>query len=300
MKRHIAVLALALAACRRDSAPDAYGNFEATETVVSAQTSGQVLRFTPVEGARLDAGAVVATVDTVPLALELRQLEAQRGAGGARTTEAGQQVAALAAQREIALRTLERTRRLHADSAATAQQLDQAERDFRVLDAQLRAGQAHRTGAGEELQATDARIAQLRDRLARSRVANPVGGTVLATYVREGEFVQAGQPLYRIANLDTLELRAYVTEPQLAQVRLGARVDVQVDRAGEERLVVAGTVSWVSARAEFTPTPIQTRDERADLVYAIKVRVPNRDGALKIGMPADLSLASQVATGTGR
>jgi len=119
----------------------------------------------------------------------------------------------------------------------------------------------------------------------------PLAGTVLATYARKGEFVQPGQPLFRIASLDSMTLRAYVTEPQLTQLKIGQRVQVSVDRAGE-RLVLPGTVTWVASKAEFTPTPVQTRDERADLVYAVKIWVVNRSGALKIGMPADVTFPS--------
>jgi HlyD family secretion protein len=119
---------------------------------------------------------------------------------------------------------------------------------------------------------------------------------VLATYARAGEFVQPGQPLFRLASLDTLTLRAYVTEPQLAQLRLGQRVQVTVDRGEGNRLALPGTVSWISAKAEFTPTPVQTRDERADLVYAVKIRVPNQSGVLKIGMPADVALPALAGT----
>ena len=122
-------------------------------------------------------------------------------------------------------------------------------------------------------------------------ITNPVGGTVLTTYVRTGELVQVGQPLYKIANLDTMELRAYVTETQLTGIKVGRQVTVSVD-VGQPRRALPGIVSWVSTTAEFTPTPIETRDERVNLVYAIKVRVPNPNGMLKIGMPADVQLTS--------
>ena len=288
----VAGAALVAAACGRDPAPDAYGNFEATEVVVSAQTSGQVQQFTPVEGMRLERGAVVALIDTTALALERAQLSAQRAAVGARAAEVSEQLDVLEVQREIARRTYERTKRLHAGEAATAQQLDQAERDYRVLGAQIDAARAQRRSVGLEAASSDARVAQVRDRIARSSVVNPTAGTVLVTYARAGEVVQAGQPLYRIADLDTLELRVYVAEPQLASLRLGQAVQVRVDDGPDARRTLQGTVTWVSPKAEFTPTPVQTRDERADLVYAVKVRVPNADGALKIGMPADVALAA--------
>ena len=284
------LLAALATACSREPEPDAYGNFEATEVVVSAQTGGQLTRFVPVEGTRLARGAVVAVVDTTPLALERAQISAQRDAVGARAAEVAVQLDVLEVQREFARRAYERTRRLHAEQAATAQQLDQAERDYRVLGAQIDAARAQRRSVALETASSEARVAQVRDRIARSTVVNPQPGTVLVTYAREGEVVQAGQPLYRIADLDTLELRVYVDESQLASVRLGEPVQVRVDDGRGARRTVTGAVAWVSPKAEFTPTPVQTRDERADLVYAVKVRVPNADGALKIGMPADVAL----------
>ena len=293
----VALLAGALA-CHGSDTPDAYGNFEADEVVVSAQTTGQLLWFTPVEGSQLHAGDVVALVDTMQLALERRQIMAQREATGARANEVGEQIDVFAVQRDVALRNYERTKRLFEQHAATAQQLDQAEREYKVLVAQIEATRAQRTSVGKEANSSDARIAQIHDLIAKSLVRNPQPGTVLATYAKAGEVVQPGQPLDRVANLDTLTLRAYVTENQLAQVKLGSRVRVRVDRGGGNPLTLPGTVSWVASKAEFTPTPVQTRDERADLVYAIKVLVPNPRGELKIGMPADLALSAPTSSRT--
>jgi HlyD family secretion protein len=287
----------ALVSCRHAGEPDAYGNFEATEVVVSAQTAGQVQRFTPVEGMRLDRGAVVAVIDTTQLALERAQVVAQRAATGARRAEVGEQLGVLAVQREIARRAYERTRRLHEQQAATAQQLDQAERDYRVLGAQIEALEAQRRSVGLDVASSEARVEQIAERIGRSSVANPQAGTVLATYARAGEVVQAGQPLYKVADLDTLVLRAYVSGSQLPSVRLGQRVAVRVDREGGALRTIPGTVTWISPTAEFTPTPVQTRDERADLVYAVKISVPNADGTLKIGMPGDVTFS---ATATAR
>ncbi len=286
--------ALLLSGCDRESEPDAYGTFEATEVVVSAQTSGQVLRFTPVEGMKLERGAVVALIDTAQLVLERDQLAAQRAAAGARATEAGEQLRVLQVQHEVAERQYQRIRRLHAEQAATAAQLDQAERDTRSLAARIDAVRAQRRSVGLDAASAEARVAQVVERIEKSRVANPEPGTVLATYAREGEVVQAGRPLYRIAGLDTLVLRAYVTASQLAAVRIGQAVEVRVD-GGEGLVALPGTVTWISSSAEFTPTPIQTREERGDLVYAVKVRVPNPDGALKIGMPGDVTFAREQA-----
>ncbi len=192
------------------------------------------------------------------------------------------------------------------------QQVEQAERDVRVLQDQIRAqeqqveaqsrqvaalvGQlaaaaAQQRTASRQVTSAGAQVALLEDRLRRSRIVNPLAGTVLTTFAAAGEFVQPGQPLYKVADLSIVDVRAYVAEPQLAGLKVGQRAVVTVD-AGEERRSLTGTVSWVSAAAEFTPTPIQTRDERADLVYAVKIRVPNQQGLLKIGMPVDVDLSS--------
>ena len=285
-----------LLACRGEDEPDAYGNFEATETVVSAETGGSLLWFSPAEGQQVAPGTVLGVIDTTRLALDREQLGAQRTAVRARVSEADRQIGVLTVQREIAGRAYARTRRLFAEQAATAQQLDQAERDYRVLGEQIGAVRAQRSSVTQDVAASDARVAQIAERIAKSRVLAPFAGTVLATYARTGEYVQPGQPLFRLASLDTLTLRAYITETQLAQLRLGQRVQVSVDRGEGSRVALPGTVSWVASKAEFTPTPIQTRDERADLVYAVKIRVPNRDGVLKIGMPADVALPALAGT----
>jgi HlyD family secretion protein len=291
-----ACVALVLAGCGHNDEPDAYGNFEATETVVSAETGGRLLWFTPVEGQQVAPGVTLAVIDTTGLALDRAQLRAQRTAVGARVSESERQIGVLAVQREIAGRAYARTRRLFAEQAATAQQLDQTERDYRVLGEQMAALRAQRNSVTHDVAASDARVAQIAERIAKSRISAPFAGTVLATYARAGEYVQPGQPLFRLASLDTLTLRAYVTEPQLAQLKLGQRVQVNVDRGEGGRLAMPGTVSWIASKAEFTPTPVQTRDERADLVYAVKILVPNRGGTLKIGMPADVALPALART----
>ena len=296
MRKPVFLAILALGACSDASEPDAYGNFESVEVVVSAETAGRIERFVPEEGMNLSRGAVVAVIDTSQLSLEQRQVEAQQAATGARENVAAAQIRVLEAQRSVAQRTYERTRRLHAEQAATAQQLDQAERDYRTLVAQIAAARAQQQSASMDVTSASARVDQIRDRIDRSSVSNPQPGTVITTYARAGEVIQPGQPLYRIASLDTLILRAYVTEAQLPQVMLGADVTISVDATDGGLKSMPGRVTWISSTAEFTPTPIQTRDDRADLVYAIKISVANPDGELKIGMPADVSLPVRQAT----
>jgi len=330
----ISVVAFGAAGCGRHAEPDAYGNVEAVDVVVGAESSGRLTTFTVEEGATLAAQALVGTIDSTELALARDQVVAQRGANASRVSEVTQQIdvlgaqqnaataqrdvaraqrAALEAQLAIAKRSFDRTTRLFEQQAATAQQLDQAERDYRVLEEQIKAqdhqiqaeddqirvhaqqidaARSQRQTAVGQVAATDAQVAQAGERIRKTQITNPIAGTVLTTYARAGEVVQPGQPLYRIADLRFVDVRAYVSEPQLASVTLGAPARVSVDVGKGERREVPGTVSWVSSQAEFTPTPIQTRDERANLVYAIKIRVPNDGGLLKIGMPADVQFAA--------
>ncbi len=315
--------------CGGDTRPDAYGNVEATEVAVSSEVAGRLTTFTVEEGRTLSAGDAVGTVDPTALALQRDQADAQRDAAASRAGEIDSQVRALTAQRdalraqrdaavaqrralesqlEIARRNHDRMRRLFAQQAATAQQLDQAERDDRVLTEQIRAQaeqiQAHerqvaaqsaQIAAAQQQQRTAkaqtaaaaAQVDQIKDRIGRTTVTNPIAGTVLTKFARAGEVIQTGQPLYTIADLGVVDVRAFVSQPQLATIKLAQQARVNVD-VENERQALNGTVSWISSRAEFTPTPIQTRDERADLVYAIKIRVPNPNGLLKIGMPVDV------------
>lgn len=320
-------------ACSPAPRPDAYGNVEATEVVVSAEAAGRLTSYTVIEGQTLAAGAAVGTIDPTQIGLERDQATAQRAATAARSDEIRQQIAVIEAQRsasaaqrdaaraqrsaiatelEIAKRAYERTNRLFAAQAATAQQLDQAEREYRTLGDQLvaqdeqikahdrqigaqagqiQAARAQAQTVKAQVAAADAQINQVAERLRKTDVTNPVAGTVLTTYARAGEMVQPGQPLYRIANLASVEVRAYVSEPQLAHIRLGQAATITVDRVRDSRQSLQSTVSWISSQAEFTPTPIETREERTALVYAVKIRVPNENGVLKIGMPADVQFA---------
>lgn len=291
---------LSVAACRKESA-DAYGNFEATEVTVSAEASGRVLRLDVEEGARLAAAADVGLIDTTTLALQRAELLARRAAAQARVREVDANAATLETQRVIAERELARTRRLLAQQAATAQQGDRAERDAKVLGDQLQGAAATRSTVGKEVASIDAQVASIDERLRRSRVLAPGGGTVLARYVEPGEFVQLGTPLFKMAALDTLTLRAYLSGAQLAQVALGQSLTVRVDAGGDSLRTVQGRVTWIAATAEFTPTPIQTREERTVQVYAVKLAVPNVDGRLRIGMPAEVTLAAAApATGASK
>jgi HlyD family secretion protein len=324
------VLCIALPGCARNDKPEAYGNVEAVEVSVSAEAAGRLVRFDVREGQMLTASADVGAIDPVDLQLQRNQvaaqhaatesrvdetsrqravIEAQRAAAAAQVDAARAQRSALDSQLEIARRTLDRTRGLLVLLAATAQQLDQAERDVRVLedqvkaqdgqiiaqskqvaayDGQLAAVAAQQRTATRQAVSAGAQVAIADDRLRRARIVNPVAGTVLVTYAETGEYIQLGQPLYKIADLSTVDVRAYVTETQLSGLQIGNQVRVNVDTGTDQREPLMGTITWIASTAEFTPTPIQTRDERSDLVYAVKIRVPNPRGLLKIGMPVDV------------
>jgi HlyD family secretion protein len=280
----------AFVSCRSEKA-EAYGNFEATEVTVAAEVGGRLLTLRLEEGDRVTKGTSLGSIDTIPLVLERQVVTARRAAGASRAREASANVAALEVQLTVAQRELSRTQRLRQQAAATAQQIDRAEREARVIQEQLVGARAARSTLAQELAALDAQVAQIQERLSRSRVVSPLDGTVLTRYVEPGEYVQAGQPLFKLASLDSLTLRAYVSGGQLTTLRLGQPVKVGVDR-GDSIATVPGRVTWIASAAEFTPTPIQTREERTDQVYAVKVAVGNPDGTLKIGMPGELLLES--------
>ncbi len=293
--RRIVALAcvVALASCRREGA-DAFGNFEATEVTVAAEVGGRLLSFGLEEGDRVTKDSIVGVVDTVPLVLERQALAARRAAATGGTREADANIAALEVQRSIADRELARTERLLEQAAATAQQGDRADHDARVVREQLAGARAARGSAHQEVAALDAQLGSIDERLARARIASPLTGTVLARYVEPGEYVQTGQPLFKLASLDSLTFRAYVSNTQLTRLKLGQQVRVAVDR-GDSLATMPGRVTWIASAAEFTPTPIQTREERADQVYAVKIAVANTDGRLRIGMPGELTIADEPA-----
>ncbi len=279
---------LALLGCSNGEPPaDAYGNFEVDEITISAKVGGELLQFDVQEGVRLDSGAVVAVIDTTDLHLQRAEILA----GLASTAAEAQTVAAQLQVAENDVARLEkdaaRITALFRDRAATQKQLDDvtsalesARRSLAVLRTRYPAIQA-------QADAVRARSEQLEQRLRDAVVRNPVGGVVLTTFAEAREITAPGRPLYAIADLDRLYLKAFVSGDQLSQIKLGQQVTVISDAGKGALQEHPGTISWISDVAEFTPKNIQTRDERVALVYAIKVRVAN-DGALKIGMPGEV------------
>lgn len=284
-----AALLLAATACDgNEELSDAYGNFEASEVLVSAENSGRLEQFAVEEGITLAKGSIVGMVDTIPLSLQRRKVEAQRAALATRITNVKAEIAILEEQKRVAGVELRRIRALLADSAAPAKQLDDIQGSIAVLERKTEAAASGLHTVRAEMHTLDVQMEHLDDQLRRCMITNPRAGTVLATYAEAGEITAYGKPLYRVANLDVMTLRVYISGDQLPEVRLGQNVQVLVDEDGDTMRELTGRVSWISAKAEFTPKIIQTRNERANLVYAVKVNVEN-DGSLKIGMPAEVN-----------
>jgi HlyD family secretion protein len=268
--------------------PDAYGNFEADPVRVAAEVGGRLISFAVEEGVALAEGAEVGAIDPTPIELELAQVDASRRASASRQAAVEAQLRVLEAQLRLATSERQRLEQLAHEAAATPQQIDRGDAEIAVLRARLAEGKSQLTTIADEVAAIVAQRTRLEDRLARARIVNPIAGTVLTKFVEEHELVAVGQPLYEIADLGEIELRAYVSGAQLPALKLGQRVVVAVDAVdgGIERR--EGQVRWIAAMAEFTPSTLQTKEERVELVYAFRVVVPNGDGRLKIGMPAEV------------
>ena len=288
---HIALTMLAVS-CGPHIQYDAQGTFEATEVVVSTEATGRILRFNVAEGMPVTNGATVGEIDSLQLHLQRKQLEAQLSALIGSRPDIKAQAASL---REIAKQQTERNRvkNMLRDGAATQKQLDDIEAQIRVLESQLTATLStlgkNTAAIDDNAAALEAQIAAINDRIAKCRITSPVGGTVLVKYAEAGEFASVGKPLMKIADLDNIYLRAYFTSDQLGQLRLGDKVSVTADFGGDERYDYEGHITWISPESEFTPKTIQTKDSRANLVYAVKIAVKN-DGRLKIGLAGEVIL----------
>lgn len=278
-----------ISGCAEEEKSDAYGQFEAVEMTISSKTSGELLNFEAREGMELKEGQQVGLIDTTQLGLKKEELQAQLEATQSKIASIDAEVEVQKEQLETAQTNLNRTRSLVEDEAATQQQLDEAEGRVRTLRRQIDALQTQKQSVQAEINATRARLNQLEQQIRDATIVNPVKGTVLTTFVDRHELVGEGQPLYQIANLDTLELRVYVSGAQLPSIQLGENAEVWVDKNAEENQQLNGQISWIASEAEFTPRMIQTKEERVTQVYAVKVRVPNSNGILKIGMPGEVN-----------
>jgi HlyD family secretion protein len=294
MKRNIiwiAVFMLFFASCRPEGdGADAYGNFEAVELLVSSESQGKILWFDPVEGDNVTQNQVVAVLDSTQLYLKKKQLQTGLVSIGARLRTLDAQIEAQQVQMDNLLREKQRIENLFERGAATSKQRDDINGQVTLQEAQIAATASQKASVEAERGSIEIQIQQVEDQLHKCLIRNPRPGTILNKFKEAGEFTAPGQSLYKLANLNELILRVYVTGNQLSQIKLGGEVTVQYDSTkGLER--VPGKVAWISSQAEFTPKVIQTREERVSLVYAVKIRVPN-DGTLKIGMPGEILFTS--------
>ena len=294
MKRivYIAVVVLATS-CGTEAEFDAQGTFEATEVVVSSEATGRILNFEVEEGMAVEANKMVGAIDSVQLHLQRKQLVAQQSALLGSRPDVKKQVAALREQIAKQNEELRRVENMLKDGAATKKQKDDIEAQIKILERQLDATLStldkNTSTINNNSAALEAQIAALDDRISKCRIISPVGGIVLVKYAEAGELASVGKPLMKIADLDNIYLRAYFTSDQLAKVNLGDEVKVVADFGGEERYDYTGRVAWISSESEFTPKTIQTKDSRANLVYAVKIAVEN-DGRLKIGLVGEVVL----------
>ncbi len=279
--------------CGSEASFDAQGTFEATEVVVSSEAAGRILSFDIEEGMPVEAGATVGLIDSVQLDLQRRQLVAQQAALLGSRPDIKAQAASL--REQILKQEKERTRveNMLRDGAATQKQLDDIEAQIRILESQLSATLStldkNTVNIDGNAAALDAQIDALDDRIAKCRIVSPVSGLVLVKYAEPGELAVVGKPLMKIADLDLVYLRAYFTSDQLSHIHLGDTVVVTADFGGDERYDYEGRIQWISSESEFTPKTVQTKDSRANLVYAVKIAVQN-DGRLKIGLSGEVRL----------
>jgi HlyD family secretion protein len=310
------LLLLSLVACKTETPKfDAVGTFEATEIIVSSEATGKILTFNIREGDTVGAGKIVATIDPLSIELQKEQIAASMTAIGEKTTDATPQVPVLneqinasrsqiAVQKQQLLVLQKEQKRFDAlvkADAATPKQLDDITGQISVLNRQIESAESQikiverqiqtqkdvvsiqNRGISSEKLPLQKRLKQLDDQIARTRVMNPLSGTILTKYAEVGEITMAGKALYKVADMREMVLRAYVQGSQLGQVKIGQKVNIRIDDGATKSREVGGTIAWISSKAEFTPKTIQTKDERANLVYAVKIGVPN-DGSLKIGM----------------
>lgn len=289
-----AALTLLVSSCgSSDKEFDATGIFEATEVTVSAEATGRLMAFDVTEGSRVNADRQVGLIDTVQLQLKAEQVGATRESFANQRPNVQAQVAAT--RQQLVKAQLERTRTaaLLKDGAATRKQMDDADNAVRVLKSQLEAQVSMLNNStrslNSQMSGADIQRYQVLDQLKKCHITSPITGTILEKYAERGEFAVIGKPLFKVADVDQMYLRAYITSAQLAKVKVGQRVKVFSDYGTDTRKSYDGTVIWISSRAEFTPKTILTDDERADLVYAVKIAVKN-DGYIKIGMYGEVKL----------
>jgi len=289
--RYLSLFAFAaLAACStgKDGA-DAYGNFEATETIVSAESPGKIVMLNVDQGDAVTKGQLIAMTDTSQIYFSIEQLKAQVEATSVKKVNVNAQITVLNEQLKNLQIDQDRVHKLFEDKAATKKNLDLIDGKVREMQKQISSVKTQYQLIDREMEVLDAQLAKTADMKEKCKIISPVEGTVLEKYLEQGEVASAGKPVVKVADLSVLDLKVYVSGDQLPDIKIGQEVEVIIDKTRTENQSLKGTVKWVSPEAEFTPKIIQTKEERVKLVYAVKVSVKN-DGRLKIGMPGEIRL----------
>lgn len=282
-------LLVAVLSCKdKNNEADAYGNFEATEITVSAEANGKIEFLEIEEGNKITKNQIVGVIDTTQLHLNKLQLLASIETIYSKSTNVLSQRKVLSEQLKTAKMEQNRILSMYKESAATKRQVDEIEGKVSVIQEQMNSVGTQNAPILNEVKSLEVQIKKIEEQIKKSKIENPVEGTVLTKYAEPNEITSYGKPLYKIADLSEMTLRVYFSETQLASIKVGQEVAVNIDDKDGTKSY-KGTISWISAAAEFTPKVIQTKEERVNLVYAVKVLVKN-DGALKIGMPAEVKL----------
>lgn len=281
------LILISLISCsKNNNKADGYGNFEATEVTISAEANGKINYLKLEEGDILEPNTVVGLIDTTQLYFNKQQLIASKASINSKSKNVLSQINVLKEQLKTTLIEQKRIQNMFTENAATKRQVDEIIGKVNVLNEQIKSVNTQDAPIINDIKSIDVQIEKINDQIKKSKIENPIKGTVLAKYTEPNEVTSFGKPLYKIADISEMNLRVYISETQLAQIKVGQNVTVKID-AKDEMKSYPGTISWIASSAEFTPKIIQTKEERANLVYAVKIKVKN-DGSLKIGMPAEM------------
>jgi len=285
----ISILLILIFGCQNETEKsDAFGNFETESVIVSSESSGKILLFNIEKGEKVEPETITAITDTIQIKLQLLQIDAKKAAVSSREQSTQSQIEVFNEQKKSLEINKARIIKMKKDGAATQKQLDDINGQISIIDKQILSTKTQFTAISKELEVLDSQTAMLIDQLKRCYVKPPITGIILETYAKQGELTAPGKPLYKIANLDNLTIKVYISGAQLSAVKIGQTVEVLIDKSESKNQSLSGIITWISSEAEFTPKIIQTKEERVKLVYAMKVSVKN-DGTLKIGMPAEVN-----------
>jgi len=288
MKRLITFIVLSsLFSCNKNNdKADGYGNFEATEVTISAQANGKIEFLKLDEGDVLEPKTLVGLIDTTQLYFNKQQLLASKSTVYSKSANVLSQIKVLKEQLKTAQIEKKRIQNMFTENAATKRQVDEIDGKVSVIQEQIKSVQTQNDPIVNEVKSIDVQIEKINDQIQKSKLINPINGTVLSKYAEPNEVTAFGKPIYKIADISEMTLRVYVSETELSSIKVGQSVTVKID-ADKQMKSLPGTISWIASSAEFTPKIVQTKEERVNLVYAVKVKVKN-DGSLKIGMPAEM------------